>query len=110
MTICNKIEKEYPDLIFQDLVKTEEESGFGRKQIIHFYTLFKTMSKITALKDIKNLNPIIGVDYETFRMGIRELIFENDDMCLRFYELANISKSGILNWAEFLESMKILMT
>ena len=68
------------------------------------------MCKLTALKEPHILNPEIGCDLQTFRSCVKELAFENDDMCKRFFEIANTRLTGLLDWKEFLESMKVLMT
>ena len=109
-----QVDKMYPDpLHFPTLpLEGETDSGFTRTEIIDFYILFKTLCKLSLLEAVVNgdQHPVIGVNESTFRNYIKQLCFEHDDMCARFFEVANTEKDGYRDWYQFFEAMKILKT
>ena len=112
--VMKQVDKMYPDpLHFLTLpLEGETDSGFTRAEIIDFYILFKTLCKLSLLEAVVNgdQHPVIGVNESTFRNYIKQLCFEHDDMCARFFEVANTEKDGYLDWYQFFEAMKILKT
>lgn len=60
-----------------------DKYNFTRGQILDCYSLFKVLAKITALKN--DFDKPIGVDFETFKRGIKELGCENEDLTERFF-------------------------
>ena len=66
------------------------------------------LCKLSALKR-KQAYPI-GVDIDTLRDNVQELVIESEDMVKRFFIVANVSKSGVLTWDEFLIAINNLTT
>lgn len=77
--------------------------------------MYKVLSKITTLRKqdeeyVHSYDAPIGVDLYTLSTFIPELSCEADDLVEWFFVVANESRTGFLNWPEFLETMKILTT
>lgn len=70
--------------------------------------MFKTLWKLTVVNE--NSEDVVGVSFEIFKNGIKELSLENKELVRKIFKKANKSWTGYLNWEEFLEAMKIIFT
>ena len=114
----------YKDPALLNLDAVSLKSGFSRRQIIEFYTLYKTLTKLTVIQSNGDMSKPRGVNLKLFRegmlfnikiiiihtKGIPQLSLENKELVKKIFKKADTSHTGYLSWDEFLESMKIIFT
>lgn len=104
------MDKYYKDPTLLNLDALEVKSGFTRRQIIEFFTMYKTLTKLTIMNTGDNSSIPKGVNLKNFLEGIPQLSLENKQLVKKIFKKADTTKNGYLGWDEFLESMKIIFT
>ena len=73
-----KVDEKYKIPTALKLDETCKKHGFTRDKILSFYTLFKTLWKLTVVH--KKDHEVRGVCFEVFLHGVSELSLENKDL------------------------------
>ena len=80
------VDKVHKDPTLLNLDELSNLTGFTRSQIIKFYTLFKTLCKLTIIDEENYDRDIPGVTLKIFRDGINELSLENKELVKKIFK------------------------
>jgi hypothetical protein len=82
----------HTELFLKNIPKLLQGSQFSRAELYDFYSLFKSLSIITALSN--DSCDKSGVDFKTFHLGIQENIVKGIDQAKKMFEIIDKQKTG----------------
>lgn len=104
-----EINEYYIGMVNLNIPKMVRVTGFMRKDLHDYYTLFKALVSVTSQRYNKeNYKVKRGVDYETFRNGIFYIYLQPKNISLKIFKLISEKFSNFLDWPRFLTSMKMI--
>ena len=80
------VDKVHKDPTLLNLDELSNLTGFDRSQLIKFYTLFKTLWKLTIIDEGDYDRDSPGVTLKIFRDGITELSLENKELVKKIFK------------------------
>ena len=107
---ANKIvENVLPDLIHLNIPKIQKIYPYLTRKILYdIFCQFKCLMK-TSIINNNDLDQIKkGVDFKTFKNGVKQMVSENEELAKQLFDVLNSSKSGYLSYDEFMKGMIIL--
>ena len=78
--------------------------------MMNFYSLFKTLIKLSLHHNQSLDHPNFGVSKYVFKNYFKDLYFENEGLVERIFVLCDKERNDTLSWDEFIFTIKLLYT
>jgi hypothetical protein len=104
-----EIKDYYTPMVNLNIPKMARLTGFMRKDLHDYYTLFKALISVTSQRYNKDhYNIKRGIDYDTFRSGIFYIFIQSENIARKIFALISEKFSDFLDWPRFLNAMKMI--
>ena len=104
-----KTNLEYPSLLNFNIPKIlKEHPKYSLKDLIRYYTKFKSLINLWFNLHTNVNNSQFGIDFETFYNCTEELSKEEKELALRIYEKINNSPNGFLSLEDFIDALNCI--
>jgi hypothetical protein len=104
-----EIKDYYTPMVNLNIPKMAQLTGFMRKDLHDYYTLFKALISVTSQRYNKDhYNIKRGIDYDTFRSGIFYIFIQSENIARKIFALISEKFSDFLDWPRFLNAMKMI--